>query len=307
MTTLYSDSPAVTCNVVAALLLASISHFDRLELPSPRASEVIAATGAGRSQAYALRAEIEALLPGLARPPGRPPDPEVAPTPRADITGQILDFVYAHPGAVERGEARGRYSDAFRRFVLELCAAHRELTISEIAAAAHVPEPTLKDWLAGGVASIAPTQNLATTPVLDPTGPQIETLLAAWASWSGNFIGFCAHVQQNWRLPFGRTLISNILTAYGVRFAKRRSGRSPDEDALRDQFRTFHPGAQWVGDGTPLTVTLGDETFTFNLELMVDPASGAFVGASVSDTENAVAVIEAVADGVLTTGGGSVG
>lgn len=302
MNPLSSDTPAVTCNVVAGLMLTAISHFDRLELPSPCASEVLAATGAGRSRAYALRAEIEALLPGLVRSPGRPPDPEVAPPPRADITGKILEFVYNHPGAVEGGNGRRRYSDAFRRFVLELCVAHRELTLTEIAAAIHVPEPTLKDWLAGGVASAAMPENLADVPVLDPTGPQIETLLAVWATWSGTFTGFCSHVQQNWRLPFGRTLIANILTAYGVRFAKRRSGRSPDEDALRDQFRTFYPGAQWVGDGTPLTVSIGGENFTFNLELVVDPASGAFVGASVGNTEDAVAVIEAVDDGIATTG-----
>ena len=49
---------------LAGLLLAAISHFDRLEIPSPCASEVIAATGAGRSQAYALRAQVEALLAG---------------------------------------------------------------------------------------------------------------------------------------------------------------------------------------------------------------------------------------------------
>ncbi len=51
-----------------------------------------------------------------------------------------------------------------------------------------------------------------------------------------------------------------------------------------------------------LPVTLGDDAFTFNVELLVDPCSGAFVGASVRDTEDAQAVIDAVADGVATVG-----
>jgi len=302
MTNLTTEHPAVIPLVVAGLLLAAIPYLQRLGLSAPSATDVISATGAGRSRAYEVKAEIEALLPGLARPPGRPPEPEVAPVPRPDITGQVLSFVMDHPGTVEGNGPRRRYSDAFRRFVLELCAAHKNVSTPEIAAAAHVPESTLKDWLSGGVVATPPEKNLATKPVLDPTGPQMETLLAVWKGWSGTFSAFCTHAQQHWRLPFGRTLIANILTAYGVRFAKRRSGRSPDEDALRAKFLTFFPGAQWVGDGTMLRITLDGEPFTFNLELMVDPASGAFVGASLRDTEDALAVIEAVADGVATTG-----
>lgn len=302
MTPLSPEPPAVTSLVVAGLLLAAIPHLTRLDLAAPSATDVIAATGAGRSRAYEIKAAIEAGLPDLQRPAGRPPAPEAPPAPRPDLTGAVLDFLMAKPGAVEGGGARRRYSDAFRHFVLDLCASHKDVSLPEIADAIHVPEPTLKDWLRGGVAATPPEKNLATKPVLDPTGPQVETLLHLWAGWSGSFTAFCSHVQEDWRLPFGRTTIATVLSAHGVRFAKRRSGRSPDEDALREAFVTFFPGAQWVGDGTPLSVTLGDETHTFNLELMVDPASGAFTGASVRDTEDALAVIEAVADGVATTG-----
>lgn len=302
MNTLSTEHPAVIPLVIAGLLLAAIPYLRSLELSALSAADVIGATGAGRSRAYEVKAEIEAFLPGLARPPGRPPEPELVPVLRPDITGQTLEFLMAHPGAVEGDGARRRYSDAFRHFVLDLCATYKDVSIPEIAAAVHMPEPTLKDWLRGGVVATPPEKNLATNPVPDPTGPQIETLLAVWQGWSGSFGGFCTHVQQDWRLPFGRTLISTLLTAHGVRFAKRRSGRSPDEDALRGQVLTFFPGAQWVGDGTMLQITLDGEPFTFNLELMVDPASGAFVGASLRDTEDAVAVIEAVADGVTTTG-----
>jgi len=126
-------------------------------------------------------------------------------------------------------------------------------------------------------------------------------VLCAWKSWDGSFIDFCEHVQQSWRVPFGRTLIAGILEAHGVRLPRRRPGRSPDEEALRSSFETFFAGAQWVGDGTAIEIVIDGEVFTFNLELMVDTHSGAFVGVSIRDEEDSRAVIEALNDGVRTT------
>ena len=86
------------------------------------------------------------------------------------------------------------------------------------------------------------------------TGPRIESILHARTHWEGDFLGFCNHVQQQLRIPYGRTMISRILEAYGVRIPKRRVGRSPDELALKGQLERFFPGAQWTGDGSPITV-----------------------------------------------------
>ena len=80
------------------------------------------------------------------------------------------------------------------------------------------------------------------------------------------------------------------------------SGSLPDEKALRGAFETFFPGAQWTGDGSPITVTQDGQQFTFNLELMVDTDSAALVGASLRDEEDSAAVTTAFADGVHTTG-----
>ena len=57
-----------------------------------------------------------------------------------------------------------------------------------------------------------------------------------------------------------------------------------------------------MGDGSPITVQVASEPFTFNVELMVDPCSGAVTGASVRDNEDGEAVVEAFRDGVVTTG-----
>ncbi|MFH1464309.1 MAG: hypothetical protein ABIO70_07970 [Pseudomonadota bacterium] len=298
----YPELPVAPV-LLAGLAIAALPVLDQFGLPHPSAVEVVEKLEVSRSRAYELRADIMAALPALLLPPGRPPSPP--PATDADLTPILRacrDFVYDHPGAVEDQGVRRRYTDRFHHFILDLAQAHLEVPLPLFADAAGVPLGTLRDWLAGGLEAIRLSENQATAPNTDPTEPQVEQLLAIHAAWTGSFKRFCKHAQQDWRLPFGRTLISTILSKHGVRHAKRRSGRSPDEDALRGQFLTFFPNVQWVGDGTQLGASIGAENFSFNLELLVDPASGAFVGAAVTDTENGAAVIEATQDAVATTG-----
>lgn len=296
--------PPPSALVTGALLLLAIPHLVALGMPHPTASAVIEALGVSRAQAYALRARMEDLLPTVQRPPGRPAEPVPVPIDTGEIGQLALAFTYDHPGAVTSLGARRRYSDDYRRFILELLANHREVLLPTLAVAVQIPLGTLRDWLEGGVEQTAPVETLAAIAPRGPSRPQIETVLDQWSRWAkkGAFSAFCRHIQHDWRIPFGRTLIAEILTAHGVRFAKRRSGRSPDEDALRGQFETFFPNAQWVGDGSPIRVAVGNETFTFNVELMVDPCSGAVTGASLRDNEDGAAVVEAFQDGVSTTG-----
>ena len=127
-------------------------------------------------------------------------------------------------------------------------------------------------------------------------------MLQAYRSWRGTFKAFCNHVQFHCRIPISRQHISDILQAHGIRIPKRRGGRPADASALRGAFDTFHPGAQWIGDGTELVVTINGQAYVFNLQLNVDVSSGAFVGASVRPTEDSAAVVQAFADGVATTG-----
>jgi hypothetical protein len=136
----------------------------------------------------------------------------------------------------------------------------------------------------------------------DAKHAQIETVLAAWRVWQGNFRAFCDHVRRDHRLELGNTLIGSILFEHGARTPARRGGRSRDEEALRGSFETFFPGAQWVGDGKQLGVVLDGKTFAINLELVVDAASDAAVGISVRDAEDSAAVVEAFAHGAETTG-----
>ena len=296
--------PAVSPLLIAALLLAARTLLGRLRLPRPSTSQIFEATGATRSRAYELRDALLERLPDLERPVGRPRLEKPAPVDTGAITREVLDFVVEHPGCICRCAERMRYSDSFRRFVLELCERERQISIEEFACGSRVPLGTLKDWLRGGASSVDHPAEADSTfaPQEAATGSRLETLLAAWRSWSGSFTAFCQHVSHDLRIPYGRTLIASILEAHGERSPQRRSGRSPDEKAIRGSFETFFPGAQWEGDGTPIAVEINEQRFDFNLELMVDAHSDASVGICIRNEEDSRAVLEAFEDGVETTG-----
>jgi len=290
-------------SLIAGLLLAAIPLLSALNLPAPTASAVLEAAGASRTTAYKVKAEVEAALPGLLRPPGRPaaPPPETPPD-LCPLLHAVRDFVFNHPGAVGGTAERRRYSDRFRLFVLDQWDAHRDIGPEALAEAVGVPLPTLKDWLRGERPQVEAPVNLATIP--GPAPARIQTVLDGWDRWADKkrgFRAFCEHVWFHLRVPFGRQHIKDILQAHGVRIPTKR-GRPPDASANRGGFQTFHPGAQWVGDGAELVVMLNGQRFTVNLELLVDADSGAFTGASIRPTEDAAAVTEAFADGVRTTG-----
>jgi hypothetical protein len=289
--------------VLAAALLVGRQVAVHLALPAATVEQILTATGATKSRAYELAAALAGVLPTLTRGRGRPPATPSAHKEAegvAALTRTVLDYVMRHPGCVDRGPVRQRYSDDFRHFILELRGSHPDVGLEVFAQAVQVPLPTLKDWLRD------PTPRPAVEPtVVGPRGDedaQILTVVQAWTRWSGCFRDFCAHVQRDLRIPFSPSLIGRILHLYRARKITRRTGRGPDELALRGAFRTFFPGAQWVGDGMQVPVVVDGARFTVNVELDVDAYSGAFVGLSVRNEEDSAAVIEAFESGVTSTG-----
>jgi hypothetical protein len=287
----------------AALLLAAKMVGEPLGVAQPTVVAILEATGASRSRAYELARALMSALPGLVRPVGRP-RAEHPPAPERDgetIGAAVLRYVMEHPGAASTRGARHRYSDGFRLFVLELRGAHADVEIADFAHSTNVPLGTLKSWLAASElpkSASSPAEPHRDPRVTTATGAQIESVLAAYES----FVDFCTHVRDELRIPWGRSIISDILESHDARRARSRGGRSPDEVALRGAFACFFPGAQWVGDGKTVAVAVGEQSFSFNLELDVDAFSGAFVGMSVRRTEDSEAVMQAFADGVATTG-----
>lgn len=270
---------------------------------------IVAATGASKSRAYEVVADLVTALPTLVRAPGRPhkEPPAVAPEEAAQVTRAVLAYVMRHPGAVDRGAERQRYSDGFRRFVIELRGSHETLSVDAFAEAAEVPLGTLKEWLRTPSSASAPEASSASleasrSNTSDAESLDVQTVLDAWARWNGGFVDFCEHVRRDLHVPYGRDLVRRILATHGQRRAARRAGRSPDEQALRGAFRTWFPGAQWIGDGMQVPVIIDNQRFVFNVELNVDAHTGAFVGGSVCETEDSEAVVEAFSSGTETTG-----
>ncbi len=303
MSHLPDPRPAVSPLLTAALLLAARRHLSHLSLPHPTARQILDATGATHTRAYDLKNALLDLLPTLERPAGRPRAERPPQEETTSVTDQVLSFVMQHPGSVYQHAQRNRYSDGFRCFILELCELHRQVSLEAFARAVKVPLGTLKDWLRGGRKDTDAPGARATAAKTDPvTTGEVQTVIEQWRLWEGDFSTFCKHVRSNLRIDYGRTLITSILEQHGERTSNRRPGRSPDEKAIRKAFETFFPGAQWVGDGTPIDVQIGGQRFGFNLELMVDAHSAANVGISTRDEEDSAAVVEAFDDGVQTTG-----
>jgi len=139
--------------VVAALLLLARALCESLALPAPTVVAILAATKVPRSTAYEQFDVLVALLPTLVRARGRPPRgsvlgrPSGASTDSSALTRAVLGYVMSHPGCVHGGAVRQRYSDGFRRFVVELRAEHAAVEIEAFADATALPFGTLKDWL----------------------------------------------------------------------------------------------------------------------------------------------------------------
>lgn len=293
--------------LISALLLASADHARRLSLPHPSVAQILAATGAGRSRSYELRDALATMLPSLQRPAGRP-----AATATASCSGQceaersvsrtMLRFAFDHPGCVG-GDRRRHYTDAFRHRVLELRTEHPDLPTERFAEAVEVPLETLEDWLRAG-ACIPPQDEPARDVEVDASAVErthLQTVLAEWKTWHGCFTDFCTYLKADCRVPYGPTLVSSILSSHGLRTPARREGRSPDERALRGAFEVFFPDAQWVGDGSQVSLELRGVRHVFNLELLVDAYSDAFVGMSLGNTEDSEAVALAMKDAKTTT------
>lgn len=296
---------------MTALLLVARAAAARYALPAPSAEAILTATGASKTRAYELAPELVALVPTLARRAGRPAKPAPAPA-SADtvaLTLAVLGYVMSHPGCVDRGR-RQSYAQGFRRFVLDLCAKHPDVAVETMAEAIAVPLGTLKDWLRtpAFVPPAATDEEPTCEPIADvPTDDGVDVLrfksvIEAWRRWCGSFRDFCEHVRRDLHIQFGRDVIAKILRTEGLRRNTARRTVVSDAIATRGSFKTYFPGAQWVGDGMQVPVLFGGERFVFNVELDVDAHSAAFVGVSVRDTEDSAAVVEAFDSGVATTG-----
>lgn len=313
--------PSWPPSVAAGLLLLARTLCKSFDLPQPDVDAILRATGASRTRAYVHRRAISDWIEQCHREPGRPRKPQqqhcVADTEINVVLSRSMQYLMRHPGAITGTSRRRRYSAGFRQVIVELCAPRRT-HLPAIAAALDIPLGTIRRWLdcgkphscpsassgceaATGDDSSVASESLLNTPDASEIPATHKRIVCEWLNWHGPFTHFCRHLQSNCRIGLGRTATARILAKYGARASRRRS-RVTASCVWRNSFERFFPGAQWVGDGTRITVWLDEDPFVFNLELMVDADTSALVGMSVRDQEDSQAVTQAFRDGVATIG-----
>lgn len=304
-----ATSKTIKASVVAAIHLLSLDLAAGAAVPTT-AAEAIELAGAGRSQAYAMLGRLRHEAQSLTRPAGRPQMPSADEQVLAKLSAKALAFVMAHPGCCKTTDGgRAVYHDSFRRFVLELFAPGQlaaNLPVQQVAPAICVPLGTLKDWLHAELRTPATDDakhdGSEHEPCFGMSQPQIATLLAEYSNWQGDLSGFCEYARSELGLPFGRGFITTVLSAAGLHSPKPRN-RPHQPPWSRGSMQRGFPGMQWFGDGKQLNVVIRDQTFSFNIEAFVDGASSATVGALVTDSEDAAAVVGTFYDGLFTVEG----
>ncbi len=286
-------------SLAAAVILLAKSSISWIDWPTTE--KILEGTGASRSQAYHLRARLEHLLPSLLGSPGRPhtvaPDRDTV----LEVSRCLQSYLMRNPGAAHLCGDRFYYTDGFRKFVLGLQGPGglaRELSLAELAEATQIPLGTLRGWL-GRDALDTPEP-----PEVTLRQEHQHQIISLYRAWKGSFLAFCQMVRQQLRLNYGMTTIGRLLEQVGLRLRKRREKAPPWS---RDSFVKLFPGAQWLGDGTSVKIQGIDfewegQSFSFNLEALLDVASNAVVGLKVSDSEDGAAVLDAFRDGVKTAG-----
>ena len=308
--------------MTAGLLLWSRALLRDHGLPYPRAADILQATGAGAAQAYTRRTALQRMVATADRSPGRPP---ASTQDTSALSRRVLRFLMDRPGVVHGSHRRRRYGAEFRRFVLELRRQNSNLELVAFAEAVGVPANCLRAWQVrrkrweshatpDAASRGDPAEERASNHGDDrgddrdsrasapwPDHGPAAMILNAYVGWSGSLTSFCRHVQRNLDLPWTRNAINALLVDHGLRAPRsgpgRRGARAPC-----GRFKTFFPDAQWVADGLQLDIRIHDRSYPVNLELVVDPMSGAVMGASLRDHEDSQAVIDAFRDSVATAG-----
>ena len=299
-----SDRLEIRPTVFAALLIPCRRLLDQLGVELPETvADIVDLAGCSTSQPYLWVECIEEMLGELGET-RRAEDDSSNPTlenARFEVACRVRDYLAHHPGAAERSEKRTTYSDAFRRFVLELRSPGQpgaDLTVETFASACGVPLGTIKDWLKAAPLDPPEDESETSRPV-GSTDPRIATILSAFDRWDGTHSGFCDHLRDHHRIDASDTHIAHILEAAGLREPNRRS-RGRETETVG--FTKLFPGAQWTGDGSPMVVEIDGHPFAFNLEAIVDVDSNGVVGTQATPVENQRAVLEAFEQGETTTG-----
>ena len=327
---------------VAGVLLTGYQLRKQLCLGDPGPEGIVEALEASRSQMYAMAELVRLMIDdgrGPGRPPVTTEATDSTLPRQLALSMAVSQWLREHPGAVYSGRERTHYSDRFRGFVVDLLSpggiAHA-LTRDKAAFVMGMSVHTLTHWLSAKVpitkpeaaetaaddtaaqaAAREPTPDDATgieaTPVDEPAAndePKLPgsqwaataaQVLDLWSRWKGTFAAFCRSLPAN-GIDYSYGLVRSILAVEEQRPFKKRRDRHPDAEAIRGELARLFPNAQWNADGKSVLVQVGDATYRFNWELVVDNATTGHLGFSIRDHEDSAGVLEALQQAEDTAG-----
>jgi len=144
--------------LTASVLLAA-RHFALASgICWPGIEDILAATGASPEEAHAIEdtpLDQLAALAMMAKRQTPPPDlaGEEDSADRLGLAIEMVRFMRHNPGCAQSG-THERYTDSFRRFVLELRWRYCDVTMADFVMVTDVPLETVEDWLHGGRRSV---------------------------------------------------------------------------------------------------------------------------------------------------------
>jgi transposase InsO family protein len=296
----------------AALIIRARQEEKRLGLSNATADEVVQALQVSRSRAYALAADIADVLP--CRGPGRPRKEETDSStdePQRAVSQAVKCYLLDHPGTTYLGRKRRVYTDAFRRFVLDLVGPGglaEAMPVAEAAEAIGIPVHTLNGWLYGGPKKLrqarAKPESKPAEPPPEPTSAwdrEAAKVIALYDDWKGNFSSFCDTLAQH-GIDLSRAKVSQILFVAGRRKARPRNRHRVDAEAVRGALERFFPNAQVSEDGTCVKITVNEATYTFSWQLVTDVSSTAHLGFAVRDAEDGKGFVNSMDQAKQTAG-----
>jgi len=148
-------------------------------------------------------------------------------------------------------------------------------------------------------------QPAVTVPPYDPLEiycrhADVRTIITQYRHWTGDFVSFYDHLRKHHSIPHGRTFISTLLQAVGLRSPRRSPGTAYWS---RGTFRNLFPGAHWMGDGTTMAIAFNGHWHVFNVQAVVDTASDAVLSFEVTGVEDEAAVLAAWSQALRTANG----
>jgi hypothetical protein len=142
--------------VTASVLLAARQFALASGISWPGIEDILAATGASPEEAHEIEDALLdqlAALAVMAKTQTPPPDlvglDHSADLTELELAVEMVRFIKQNPGCAQSG-THERYTDCFRRFVLELRRRYFDVTTAEFAATIDLPLDTVEDWLRGG-------------------------------------------------------------------------------------------------------------------------------------------------------------